>query len=351
LFFIVGVTYIVHYTIISSHEQVVFNSWVAPIQCDFNPILFKAGVNMGKKLMNEHALQAVVLGAGTMGSTLAKLMAVQGVTVSLVDTNPNVLETSRLSIGEDVVGVCFTTKLKLNQNPDFVIECVTENVEIKQRVVAQIESCVSDTTIIMTNTSGIPIDEIGSRMRLPQRFLGAHFFNPADIIPAVEVIPGSQTERSVVETTCIWLKQLGKRPAVINIGIPGFVANRIQHAMMRECLSLLEKGVVEAEALDEIVQYSIGVRMALNGPLRQRDLNGLDTHLHIARYLYPDLDARNKPAAILEDYVARGRQGAKSGRGFYHWSEESRAQHQAQERENLQRIIKIATQHISKEES
>lgn len=87
--------------------------------------------------------------------------------------------------------------------------------------------------------------------------------------------------------------------------------------MMRECLSLLEKGVVEARALDDIVQYSIGVRMALNGPLRQRDLNGLDTHLNIARYLYPDLDARDKPAALLEDYVAQGRLGAKTGQGFY----------------------------------
>lgn len=300
--------------------------------------------------MNEHALQAVVVGAGTMGTTLAKLMAVQGVKVIMVDTNPDVLETSRLSIGKDVANVCFTTELKVAQSPDFVIECVTENTAIKQNVVAQIESSMPDTTIIMTNTSGIPIDDIGRTMRIPQRFLGAHFFNPADIIPTVEVIPGSQTDASVVETACRWLKQLGKRPAVINIGVPGFVANRIQHAMMRECLSLLEKGVLEAEALDDIVQYSIGVRMALNGPLRQRDLNGLDTHLNIARYLYPDLDARDKPAALLEDYVAQGRLGAKTGQGFYSWSEESRAQHQTQEREDLQNIIKIAMQHVSRED-
>ena len=140
-------------------------------------------------------------------------------------------------------------------------------------------------------------------------------------------------------------KTLGKRPAVLNTCVPGFVANRIQHAVMRECLSLLEKGVVEAEALDDIVQYSIGVRMALNGPLCQRDLNGLDTHLNIAHYLYADLEARQQPAALLEEYVAQGRLGAKAGRGFYQWSDETRAQHQARERENLQRIIEIATQH------
>lgn len=301
--------------------------------------------------MQENSLQAVIVGAGTMGTTLAKLMAAQGVKVIVLDTSQRVLEASRLSMGENFATVCFTTEFKAEYRPDFVIESVTENTEIKQKVIAQIESNVADTTIIMTNTSGIPIDEIARKMRVPQRFLGAHFFNPADIIPAVEVVPGSQTESFFLETACRWLKQLGKRPVVLKTCVPGFVANRIQHAIMRECLSLLEKGVVEAKDLDEIVQYSIGVRMALNGPLCQRDLNGLDTHLHIARYLYPDLDASDKPAALLEDYVAQGRLGAKVGQGFYSWSDASRAQHQAKERENLQLIIEIAKRNGCQEKS
>lgn len=297
--------------------------------------------------MQKVLFQAVVVGAGTMGTTLATLMAAQGVKVTVVDTSPEVLATSRLCMGEHAALVCFSTELKADQRSDFVIESVTEDISVKQKVVAQIEASVTDTTIIMTNTSGIPIDNIASVMRLPQRFIGTHFFNPADIVPTVEVVPGSHTEAGVVEKTCYWLKQLGKRPAVLNTCVPGFVANRIQHAVMRECLSLLEKGVVDAEALDDIVQYSIGIRMALNGPLLQRDLNGLDTHLNIARYLYPDLDARDKPPALLEDYIAKGWLGAKTGRGFYHWSDESRSEHQAQERESLQCIIKIAMQHAS----
>ncbi|MDQ7729477.1 3-hydroxyacyl-CoA dehydrogenase NAD-binding domain-containing protein [Halomonas sp. SpR8] len=295
--------------------------------------------------MQDDALHAVVVGAGTMGTTLAKLMATQGVNVIVVDTNPRVLETSRLSMRESAAAVGFVSELTAGKSPDFVIESVTEDVAVKQKVIAQIETSVADSTIIMTNTSGIPIDELAANMRLPQRFLGTHFFNPADIVPTVEVVPGSHTKASVVDMACRWLKQLGKRPAILNTCVPGFVANRIQHAVMRECLALLERGVVEPEALDDIVQYSIGVRMALNGPLCQRDLNGLDTHLNIARYLYPDLDARDKPAALLEDYVVQGRLGAKAGRGFYRWSDESRAQQQAQERESLQRIIDIATQH------
>lgn len=301
--------------------------------------------------MHEDSLQAVVVGAGTMGTTLAKLMAVHGVKVTVVDTNPQVLETSRMRVGTSASAICFTTEWQVEEKPDFVIESVTENVAVKQKVVAQIETCVTESTIIMTNTSGISIDEISSAMRAPQRFVGTHFFNPADIIPAVEVVPGSYTDPVVVEQACRWLKRLGKRPAVLNTCVPGFVANRIQHAMMRECFSLLEKGVVEVEALDEIVKYSIGVRMALNGPLCQRDLNGLDTHLNIARYLYPDLEARWEPTPLLEKYVAQGRIGAKAGRGFYQWSDESRAQHQAQERESLQHIIEIATQNSCGDET
>ncbi|OEY66099.1 3-hydroxyacyl-CoA dehydrogenase NAD-binding domain-containing protein [Marinobacter sp. X15-166B] len=294
--------------------------------------------------MQIESSRAAIVGAGTMGTTLAKLMVAQGVSVTLVDTNPGVLETSRLSLGDCAASVCFTTELTAAHRPDYVIESVPEITALKQEVVAQIESRVPDSTLIMTNTSGIPIDDIASRMRLPQRFLGAHFFNPADIVPAVEVVPGHRTEATVIEAACAWLAQLGKRPAVLNTCVPGFVANRIQHAVMRECLALLEQGVVEPEALDDIVQYSIGVRMALNGPLRQRDLNGLDTHLNIARYLYPDLDARDTPAALLADYVAEGRLGAKAGQGFFQWSEESRAQSQAQERVDLHRIIAIALQ-------
>ena len=294
--------------------------------------------------MQEKALRAVVVGAGTMGTTLAKLMAVNGVKVTVVDTNPQVLETSRQRLATHAATTCFATDLKMTEVPDFVIESVTENVEVKQKVVAQIEASVNDATIIMTNTSGIPIDEIGSIMRVPQRFVGTHFFNPADIVPTVEVVPGSHTEAETVEKACGWLTQLGKRTAVLKTCVPGFVANRIQHAVMRECLSLLEKGVVETEALDDIVQYSIGVRLALNGPLCQRDLNGLDTHLHIARYLYPDLDASQQPAALLEEYVAKGRLGAKVGRGFYRWSDESLARHQAHERSKLKRIIELAAQ-------
>ena len=171
--------------------------------------------------------------------------------------------------------------------------------------------------------------------------MGAHFFNPADLIPAVEVIPGCLTSTDCVDQAVDWLRHLGKRPAVLKQSVPGFVVNRIQHALTRECMALLEQGVVDAEALDDIVRYSIGIRLAINGPLRQRDLNGLDTHLNISRYLYRDLENRTTPSPLLEELVTQGRLGRKSGQGFYEWPEGSGEISDRQERDLLERLLSL----------
>lgn len=299
--------------------------------------------------MNKDIYTTAILGAGTMGVSLAKLISSKGINVILVDRNINVLQASKVQIQDAAKGVVFTEELNVEHQPNFIIECVTEDSEIKSNAIMQAELVVPDSTIILTNTSGIPIDEISKNMRLPERFLGAHFFNPAHVIPVVEVVPGTLTNSISLETAVHFLSYLGKRPVVLNTYIPGFIANRIQHAIMRECLSLLEKGIVEAKELDEIVKYSIGIRMALNGPFIQRDLNGLDTHLNIARYLYPELESCNRPAKTLEDLVAAGHIGAKSGQGFYHWDDKSYSTYLQEEKKKLERIIKISLNSQHKE--
>lgn len=293
--------------------------------------------------------QVVIVGAGTMGTTLAKLVSSKQWPVRVIDTNQAVLERCRTqltaALSPQVIAdhhVDFQSQWVADESVTIVIESVTENLEIKQLVLAQAEAHCGKDTLIVTNTSGLSIDEIGQKMQYPERLAGAHFFNPADLIPTVEVVSGTATLESTVERTCQFLTQLGKRPAVIHKAVPGFVANRIQHAIMRECLSLLEKGVVNIEALDDIVQFSIGVRLALNGPLLQRDLNGLDTHLNIARYLYSDLEDTHSPSALLESYVEKGWLGAKAGKGFYAWSDEKVAQRSANEGKRLSQIIDIA---------
>ncbi|PMR72093.1 3-hydroxyacyl-CoA dehydrogenase NAD-binding domain-containing protein [Billgrantia endophytica] len=287
---------------------------------------------------------AIVVGAGTMGTTLARLMATHGLSVTVIDTSQETLARCRDRLVHDpgaAARVAFASEWCPGRAVDVVVESVTENIAVKRQVIEQAEAHVDSDTLIMTNTSGLSIDEIGESMAHPERFVGAHFFNPADVIPAVEVVPGSPTHPAAVERACQLLRRLGKRPAVLSRCVPGFVANRIQHAIMRECLHLIEQGVVEPAALDDIVKYSIGIRMAINGPLRQRDLNGLDTHLNIARYLYDDLSSSRTPAKLLENHVAEGFLGAKAGRGFYEWSEAELAAQSRQEREQLTHILSL----------
>ncbi len=292
----------------------------------------------------QSSVKCVVIGAGTMGTNLARLMLNKGMSVTVLDITPDVLARCRQALALECDAdqqARFVSEWSQVGACDVVVESVTEDLSLKQRVLKEAEHYVGDTTLILTNTSGLPIDELASVLRRPERFVGAHFFNPADLIPAVEVIPGSLTSQDYVEQTTDWLRQLGKRPALLKRSIPGFVANRIQHALMRECLALLEQGVVDAEALDDIVRYSIGIRLAINGPLCQRDINGLDTHLNISRYLYQDLDNRTSPSPLLEELVAQGRLGRKSGRGFYEWDEGNANAYDRKEHELLGHLLTL----------
>lgn len=297
-----------------------------------------------KESAMQDSSHVVVVGAGTMGSNLARLMITRGLPVTVLDIDPDRMARCREALvgdGSHDGAARFVSEWEQVGEFGAVVESVSENLELKCRVLREVEHHARDDALIMTNTSGLSIDALAESLVHPERFVGTHFFNPADVIPAVEVVPGRLTDAETVERACRWLKRLGKRPAVLRQGVPGFVANRIQHALMRECLALLEQGVVDAEALDDIVRYSIGIRLAINGPLRQRDLNGLDTHLNIARYLYPDLESRTTPSPLLESLVAEGRLGRKSGRGFHEWREGDAEAYDRQERELLERLLAL----------
>jgi 3-hydroxybutyryl-CoA dehydrogenase len=208
----------------------------------------------------------VVVGAGTMGTSLARLLAARARPVTVLDIDGGRLAQCReaLAAGEVLAGpVSFAQDWPSVGEASVAIESVTEDLALKRRVLAEAERHLPATALIMTNTSGLSIDALGEDLAHPERFVGAHFFNPADLIPAVEVVPGQLTHDATVAQACQLLRQLGKRPAVLKRCVPGFVANRIQHALMRECLSLLEQGVVEPQALDDIVRYSIGLRRSL----------------------------------------------------------------------------------------
>lgn len=266
-----------------------------------------------------------MVGSGHMGTAIAASLLQHGLRVLLVDKEPRALDKARDRLSntlEEQAGdqLEVTTELDRVSSAGIAFETVPEDLAIKQEVVKELEGYVSDNCLIATNTSGLSIARIAESLTLKHRLVGTHFFTPADVIPLVEVVRGPETSDETVEAVSALLRSVGKRPVTVEKDVPGFVANRIQHAMAREAMSLVEKGVASPEDIDDIVRWSIGVRLALIGPLEQRDLNGLDVHLHIASYLYTDLENSEEPLALLREKVDRGELGLESGSGFYDWS-------------------------------
>ena len=283
-----------------------------------------------------------VIGAGIMGTRIARHFQTAGWQVALVDPSAEARDAARAVLGD---AACMAAQVG-DLGPDWdatrlVIEAVPELLDLKRQVLADLEARFAPQTILASNTSGLASADLTRNLRHPDRFVIAHFFNPADLVPAVELVPGPATRAEVMRDTADLLARSGKMPAVLKADVPGFIANRLQHALMRECFHLIDQGVADAETIDLVTRWSVGVRLALTGPMLQRDLNGLDTHLRIAEYLYPDLDARQTPPDLLARKVAAGELGRKSGRGFYDWDAARHAQAAATER-MLPEVIRLA---------
>jgi 3-hydroxybutyryl-CoA dehydrogenase len=284
----------------------------------------------------ETLTKLAIVGAGSMGSGIAALFAARGLDVILIDPVPGALERAAGAVARQLAVLApgreaeaqtrirGETSLDAAAGTDLVIEAVPENLALKREIFAKLDAVCPPRTIFATNTSGLSVNAIAEATTRPEHFVGTHFFTPADIIPLVEVVRGDATSEATVAAVMDLLRRAGKRPVLVRRDIPGFIANRIQHALAREAISLLEKGIASAEDIDEVVKWSLGVRLALTGPLEQRDMNGLDVHCAIAEYLYRDLENRTEPSELLRGKVARGEIGAKSGQGFYTWSPERR---------------------------
>ena len=287
----------------------------------------------------DHPIQSLaVIGAGAMGSGIAALFAAKGLEVVLIDPVPGALERAA-SVIDRQLGVyapdaIAETRRRIRMDAgleaacacDLVIEAIPEKLELKRDTFARLDTLCKPETIFATNTSGLSINAIAEAVTRRDRFVGTHFFTPADVIPLVEVVRNDDTSAETVERVMTALRFVGKRPVLVNRDIPGFIANRIQHALAREAISLLEQGIASAEDIDEVVKWSLGIRLALSGPLEQRDMNGIDVHHAIATYLYADLENRTTPSALLTEKVTSGQLGAKTGQGFYAWPPERREQ-------------------------
>src|SRR5208282_5986744 len=205
----------------------------------------------------------------------------------------------------------------------FVFEAAPEKLPLKQQIFAQLEAAVAPDTILASNSSAIPSTEIGRNLKYRDRVVGTHFWNPPHLVPLVEVIQNEKTSSETVRRTMALLQLAGKIPVHVRRDIPGFVGNRLQHAMKREAIALVAAGVCDAETIDTVVKEGFGARMAVLGPMEQSDLVGLNLTLDIAEVLYQHLDRTAGPHPFLREKVNAGKLGMKTGEGFRKWTPEA----------------------------
>lgn len=208
------------------------------------------------------------------------------------------------------------------QNADIVIEAIPEDLELKQQFFAEIETICRTDTIFCTNTSVIPHSLIAERLLHKERFLGTHFWNPAHLIPLVEVVKAKETALSVAEKMMDILQKAGKHPVLCQRDVPGFLANRLQHALWREAISMVENGIATPQAVDDAIRYSFALRLPQLGPMENIDMVGTDLTYRIHQYILDDLEDSHAPSPLLQKMVEEGKLGFKSGQGFQTWSQE-----------------------------
>jgi 3-hydroxybutyryl-CoA dehydrogenase len=203
-----------------------------------------------------------------------------------------------------------------------VIEAAPEDLALKQRIFADVERAAPEAAILASNTSVIPIGQIVARVERKQRTLGTHWWNPPYLVPLVEVIRTTETSDATITSAMTLLKSLGKAPVEVKKDVPGFVGNRLQHALWREAIALVAEGVCDARTVDDVVKSSFGARLAVLGPLENADLVGTELTRAIHSYIFPALDRSTEPSPYLDRLIADGRLGFKSGRGFKDWTAE-----------------------------
>jgi 3-hydroxybutyryl-CoA dehydrogenase len=266
-----------------------------------------------------------------MGHGIAQVFALAGHDVTITDTHAASLATVQTRItanlrdlGEDESAVArvrpCTELAGAVGNADYVVEAIAEDLGLKQKLFAEIERHVRRDTVLASNTSVIPITSIMQNLAVRERALGTHWWNPPYLVPLVEVIETQWTLPQVIGWTMALHEAAGKKPAHVKKDVPGFIGNRLQHALWREAIALVEHGICDAETVDEVVKASFGRRLPVLGPLENADQVGTDLTLAIHNVVLPAIDGRPKPSPYLEKLVADGKLGFKSGEGFRKWS-------------------------------
>lgn len=300
--------------------------------------------------------QIAVIGAGLMGHGIALTMARAGHSVIVSDPQASTRDSCKHRISDSLqamacaedeiadslarVEVCESIGDAV-RNATFIFEAAPEKLNLKQDIFKQIEAEAPPTAVLASNTSVIQITRIMQDLSLRERALGTHWWNPPHLIPLVEVIKTTWTSDTVAQSMMTLLQTIGKTPVMVEKDVPGFIGNRLQHALWREAISLVENGVCDAAAVDTVIKSSFGRRLAVLGPLENADLVGTDLTLDIHENVLLDLDSRQAPSPYLADLVAQGQLGMNSGKGFHHWTDDTAQATRDRVSEHLQRLEKI----------
>ena len=283
-----------------------------------------------------------VIGSGTMGHGIAQLCAESGLKVNIYDISIENLNKGFENIKKNLSMLVNNGKFTKEESEEIlkrislvrvlkdavsdvqlVIECIAENLVIKQKVYGELDSLCDPSVILASNTSGLSPSDISKYLKHPERMVVAHFWCPPELIPLVEVVPGEKTSKEVVEKTAEWITAIGKQPVKMKKECLGFIGNRMQLALLREAMYIVEQGFADIEEVDKAVEYGLGRRLPVTGPLCSADLGGLDIFNNIATYLFKDLCNSTEPSKLLKDKVEAGNLGSKSGKGFYDWNTEN----------------------------
>ena len=283
------------------------------------------------------AVRIAVIGGGLMGAGIAQVFAAAGYAVAVYEPQAATRESLAARVREQLrlMGLRTEAADRIEVFADlcdavseaaFVTEAAPEKLELKRAIFAELEAHAAPHAILASNSSVIPITRISEACATAHRMVGTHWWNPPTLIPLVEVIQGDRTSDATVAATMDLLARAGKQPAHVRRDVPGFVANRLQHALWREAIAMVAEGVCDAATLDTCVKSSFGLRLPVLGPLENADLVGLDLTLDIHRTIMPELDRHDRPHEYLESLVASGKTGFKSGEGFRGWTDAEMAE-------------------------
>ncbi|HQY05729.1 MAG TPA: 3-hydroxyacyl-CoA dehydrogenase family protein [Lacunisphaera sp.] len=284
-----------------------------------------------------------IVGGGLMGAGIATKFALAGHEALVLEASPQrratipaVIEgilqelqaAGAVSAAESAAAlarISLIDGLPALASAPLVIEVIPEVLAAKQELYRQLEAVLAPDALLASNTSGFLPDALSAGLARPERFLITHFWNPPHAIPLVEIVPGARTAPAALEQTVALLRAIGAEPVVLRKAVPGFIGNRLQFAVLREALHLVQTGVADAETIDTVMKASLGRRYAIAGPLESADLGGLETILKVGTHLLPAITADGSGLELLRAHIAKGETGAASGQGFYQWTDERRA--------------------------